>query len=347
MMGPLMMSLQGITVSAREYDSLRHPAVGGVVFFSRNYDTKEQLMRLVSEVKEVSSDLILAVDHEGGKVQRFKEGFTRLPPMRSFGRLFERHPQRALRLIYATGRLVAMELGEVGIHTGLSPVLDLAGGNTAIGDRALHGSVDATVKLARELILGLIEGGLLPVGKHFPGHGTVSGDTHVETVADHREFSEIAANDLSVFSRLIADQLLFAVMPGHVIYPRVDAFPASASAVWLRKILRDQLGFDGIILSDDLTMSGIRVNGDRISAKHMLEAGCDMLSLCNDARLLQAAMDELSGSWIEHYTHTLQTKWRVAYQMVMGRTAEKHFDAETTRSHLRTLQTELQASYDE
>ena len=340
-MGPLIMSLQGTTVSAQERDLLRHPAVGGVIFFSRNYDNKEQLVRLVSRIKEISPNLVLAVDHEGGRVQRFKEGFTRLPPMRSFGRLFENHTERALRLAYAAGRLAAMELGEVGIHTGLSPVLDLAGGNAAIGDRALHGSVDATVKLAREFILGLVDGGLLPVGKHFPGHGTVSGDTHVAIVEDHRELRQIAATDMRVFSDLITDKLLFAIMAAHVIYPRIDRLPAGASEVWLRQILRDELGFDGIILSDDLAMSGIRVNGDKVSAKRILEAGCDMVLLGNASRLLEATLDEMSESQIKQYTQTLEIKWHAIYQIVMGKTTERHFNAETTRGNLDILHTEF------
>ena len=338
-MGPLIMSLQGTSVSARERDLLRHPMVGGVIFFSRNYDSKEQLIRLISQAKEISPDLVLAVDHEGGRVQRFTEGFTRLPPMQSFGRLFERDPRHALQLIYATGHLVATELGEVGIHTGLSPVLDLAGGNAAIGDRALHGSVDTTVKLARQFILGLIDGGLLPVGKHFPGHGTVSGDTHVAVVEDHREFRQIAANDLRVFSELIADKLLFGIMPAHVVYPRVDPFPAGASEMWLGKILRDKLGFDGIILSDDLAMSGIRAKDGKVSAKRILEAGCDMVLVCNDPQLLQTALDECSGSWVERRAHTLETKWNTVYQTVMGKTTEKPFSAEATRSGLDALRT--------
>lgn len=337
MTGPLMISLEGAALSAKERELLLHPAVGGVILFSRNYNEKEQLFSLISGIREISPGLILAVDHEGGRVQRFREGFTRLPPMRLFGELFERDSQRALRLAYATGRLAAMELGEAGIHTGLSPVLDLAGASKVIGDRALHHSPEVVVKLARQLMLGMKDGGLLPVGKHFPGHGTAPGDTHRETVEDQRTLAQIMAADLQVFRELIADGTLPALMPAHVVYPRVDALSASVSRVWLKKILRSELGFDGIVISDDLAMSGIHAGGDQISAKRLFDAGCDMVLICNSLRLLQNTLEELPDNEVQRYARALGERWENVSRASATTSEKRPFDAGAAREELEFL----------
>ncbi len=333
--GPLMVFLEGTRLAAAERDLLRHPAVGGVIFFSRNYNDREQLSNFIYEIKEVAQHLILAVDHEGGRVQRLRRGFTRLPPMRWFGRMFEREPERALHLSYAAARLAATELSEIGIHTGFSPVLDLAGANEAIGDRALHADPGVVVQLGREFIAGLRDGGLLPVGKHFPGHGTVSGDTHNTVVEDRREYAEIEAADLSVFRELIARAELAAVMAAHVVYPQVDTQPAGLSERWLKRILRDEIGFDGLVFSDDLAMRGVRAHGGAAPLRRMLEAGCDMVLICRDRRLLRRALAELSDEEIRRYAERLGQRFQD--QRVMAISSEKNqvnWDLEGAREEL-------------
>ena len=335
--GPLMVFLQGTTLTGEEYDLLQHPAIGGIIFFSRNYNNKEQLFNLISEVKNISPQLIFAVDHEGGRVQRFKEDFTLLPPMQLFGKLFEQESAQSLQLIYATGRLVSSELCEVGIHTGFSPVLDLIGLSEVIGDRALHAIPEIVIQLGREFVRGLSDGGLLAVGKHFPGHGTVSGDTHHKVVTDQRSWVEIKAHDLKVFQDLIADQTLQAVMPGHVIYAQVDSLPASRSEFWLKQVLRDQFGFEGVIFSDDLAMQGIRSDDGDVSAKCMLEAGCDMVLICQGLSTLQIALDELSDEDINRYANALGARWEHVDQQFKGKTVTRYFDADATREELQKL----------
>lgn len=328
-----MIFLQGPALSARERALLRHPAVGGVIFFSRNYKEKKQLSDLISEIGEISPGLILAVDHEGGRVQRFKKDFTRLAPMRSFGRLYGREPERALNLLYSAGRLAASELRAVGLHTSFSPVLDLFNDNNGIGDRALHRDPDVVARLARPFIKGLAAGGLLPVGKHFPGHGTAAGDTHCDVVKDDRPRARIDASDLKVFRELIAEGSLDAVMAAHVIYPKVDAAPAGLSGRWLKEILRDEIGFDGVVFSDDLAMRGIHANGDA-PAEALLEAGCDMVLICRDPGLLRRALDGLSGEALERRGRTLGERWRRVQQRLAEVGAEDHWDVGAAREEL-------------
>ncbi len=335
--GPLMVFLQSTELVAGERELLQHPAVGGVIFFPRNYKDKEKLSFLISQIREADPDLILAVDHEGGQVQRFKRGFTRLPPMRRFGQLFDRDPQQALRLIRATGWLVSLELREVGVHTGFSPVLDLFGANKAIGDRALHAVPEVVVQLGGEFIKGLHDGGLLPVGKHFPGHGTVSGDTHDAVVKDDRPRAQIEATDLKVFHDLITSGMLTAVMATHVAYPQVDAPPASSSGRWLKEILRQEIGFQGIVFSDDLAMQGICSADGDVSVRRMLEAGCDMVLICHDSELLQRALDELPSQKIHRRAEALGERWEPIRRRLEQASAGKRWDAETTREELRTL----------
>ena len=343
--GPLMVFLQGTRLAAEERALLRHPAVGGVIFFSFNYNDKKQLSDLINEINEVASGLIFATDHEGGRVQRFKDGFTRLPPMRLFGKLFDRDPERALHLIHASGHLVSTELREVGIHTGFSPVLDLFGKSNVIGDRALHTEPDAAVKLAHSFIEGLHDGGLMPVGKHFPGHGTVAGDTHDKVVEDPRGYEKIKASDLKVFRDLTASKMLMAVMTAHVIYPQVDTRPVGLSRHWLIQILRKELEFDGLIFSDDLAMKGIQNIGNGVSAREMLEAGCDMVLICRDRNLLQRSLDDLSDTDIELYASRLGKRWeRGCRRLAQGTDSAGKYDTDdATRKKLCQLETEFGA----
>lgn len=286
--------------------------------------------------------MILATDHEGGRVQRFKDGFTRLPPMRLFGRLYEREPERALQLLYSTGRLAASELREIGLHTAFSPVLDLFSEDNAIGDRALHDDSDVVVRLAHELIRGLNAGGLLPVGKHFPGHGTAVGDTHLGMVRDDRSRAQIEASDLRVFRELIIEKSLQAVMAAHVVYPQVDDVPAGSSERWLKEILRDEIGFDGVVFSDDLAMEG-----NDAPAGALLEAGCDMVLVCRGSQLLKRVLDELSDEAIERHGRALDQRWRRVQQRlaeIAAEDVEDDWNADATREELAALEAEPQTT---
>ena len=335
--GPLLVFLEGTSLTATEREMLHHPAVGGIIFFSRNYNNKEKLSKLVSEIREVAPRMILAVDHEGGRVQRFKHGFTRLPPAHRFGELFDRDPGQALRLAYAAARLAAIELTEIGFHTGFSPVLDLFGPNRAIGDRAFHANPEVVACLGAKFIEGLCAGGLMPVGKHFPGHGATAGDTHDEVVEDWREYAQIKATDLKVFRDAITKAALPSVMAGHTVYPRVDAQPASLSRRWLNEILRGELGFDGLVFSDDLAMRGIRAGGGRASAKRLLEAGCDMVLVCRGRQLLQEVLAELSTEEIKLYAERLGQRWHDKFQSVMALYKKNYhipWDPDTAREEL-------------
>lgn len=283
-LGPLMLDVAGAELSADDRRRLLHPLVGGVILFTRNYSDSSQLMRLTDEIHALRNPpLIIAVDHEGGRVQRFREGFTKIPPMRELGRVWDTNPQQARQLASEAAFVLAAELRAHGVDLTFAPVLDVDHGNSSvIGDRALHSDSLAVAELARGVLQGLRQAGMAGVGKHFPGHGHVRGDSHHEVPIDDRDFEEIEASDLMPFRRLI-DAGLGGVMPAHVIYPRVDSRPASFSPVWLKQVLRGTLGFNGVVFSDDLSMEGASVAGGVVDrANAALAAGCDMALLCND-----------------------------------------------------------------
>ncbi|HET9404716.1 MAG TPA: beta-N-acetylhexosaminidase [Burkholderiales bacterium] len=283
-LGPLMLDVAGTALTADDRRRLLHPLVGGVVLFTRNYSDSPQLMRLTDDIHALRNPpLIIAVDHEGGRVQRFREGFTELPPMRELGRLWDANPQRARVLAGEVAFVLGAELRAHGVDLSFAPVLDVDYGNSSvIGDRALHSDPHAVVELARGLFQGLRRAGMAGVGKHFPGHGHVRGDSHHEVPVDDRNFEEIEASDLMPFRSLI-DAGLGGVMPAHVIYPRVDSRPAGFSAVWLKQVLRGTLGFNGVVFSDDLSMEGASIVGGVVDrANAALAAGCDMALLCNN-----------------------------------------------------------------
>jgi beta-N-acetylhexosaminidase len=293
--GPLMIDVAGLALAPEDADRLRHPLVGGVILFARNYHSPEQLVALVRSIHDLRTPpLLIAVDHEGGRVQRFRDGFTPVPPMRRLGRLWDRHPQRARSVAQQAGWLFASELRAHGIDFSFAPVLDLDHGNSAvIGDRAFHGQPEAVCELARSLMSGMRTAGMSAVGKHFPGHGYVAADSHHEIPVDGRTLAEIEASDLVPFARLASDGLA-AVMPAHVIYPEVDAAPAGFSRVWIADVLRRRLGFEGAVFSDDLAMAGAAVHADVIDrADAALAAGCDMLLLCNDSAAADRLLDGL------------------------------------------------------
>jgi len=293
--GPVMLDVVGTTLSADDVKRLQHPLVGGVILFARNFENSEQLKALTASIHALRQPpLLIAVDHEGGRVQRFREGFTKIPPMRTFGKLWDRDPKQARALATETGYVLAAELRAHGIDFSFTPVLDMDYGDSlVIGDRAFHRNPQAINELAFSLMLGLKKGGMSAVGKHFPGHGFVVADSHVSIPVDEREFDQIAQNDMQPFRQMI-DEGLHAIMPAHVIYPKVDDKPAGFSAKWLQKVLRERLGFNGVIFSDDLSMEGASVGGDVTSRSlAALNAGCDMVLLCNRPDLADALLAKL------------------------------------------------------
>ena len=283
-LGPVMLDVAGTALGDADLRRLAHPLAGGVILFSRNYSSPEQLLGLTAEIHAVRNPpLIVAVDHEGGRVQRFREGFTAIPPMRALGQAWDLDRVRARSLAHDTGFVLAAELRAHGVDLTFAPVLDVDYGESGvIGDRALHADPAAISELARALIRGFKLAGMSAVGKHFPGHGYVRADSHHEVPLDERAYADIEARDLVPFRRLV-DAGLGAIMPAHVIYPRVDSQPAGFSSIWLKRVLRGELGFGGTVFSDDLSMEGASVAGGIVArAEAALAAGCDMVLACND-----------------------------------------------------------------
>jgi len=294
-LGPVMLDVAGTELTDDDRLRLLHPLVGGVILFTRNFESCAQLSRLTAEIHELRSPpLIIAVDHEGGRVQRFREGFTRLPPMRELGLVWDRDHRKAVSLAQSLGFVLAAELRVHGVDLSFAPVLDVDFGNSSvIGDRAFHSRPDAIAELATGILHGLRDGGMAAVGKHFPGHGHVRADSHHEVPIDERPYADIEGEDLVPFRRLI-DAGMVGIMPAHVIYPQVDAAPAGFSEIWLKRILRGQLGFDGVIFSDDLSMEGASVAGGVVDrANAALRAGCDMVLVCNDSQSADQLLSNL------------------------------------------------------
>jgi len=296
-LGPLMIDLLGTELSEEERDYLRHPLVGGVILFTRNFESCEQIETLVNAIHSARGNpLLVAVDHEGGRVQRFRDGFTRLPDVARLGAIYDTNKKRARELAKTTGWLMAVELRSLGIDISFAPVLDINHGlSDIIGNRAFHVNPEIIADLAHAYMHGMHDAGMSAVGKHFPGHGGIKEDTHLEFACDERDFTDLQLCDLLPFERMIHFDLP-AIMAAHVVYPKIDQQPAGFSAIWLRKILRQQLGFQGVIFSDDLSMTGALHAGDILDRTALaLEAGCDMALICND----QPAMVKV----LDHFQH--------------------------------------------
>ena len=299
--GPLMISLTGPALTDEEKEMLSLPAVGGVILFARNYTDKQQLIELTAAIRKINAGCMIAVDHEGGRVQRLVQEFTPLPAAAVFGRIYDTNSKHALQLVYDVGCLVAEELQEVGIDLGFSPVLDIdAGASTVIGDRAFHQSPQVVAQLAAAFIKGLHNGNMLSVGKHYPGHGAVMLDTHKQPVYDSRSLEEIKQRDMIPYQYLIQRDLLDAVMTAHIIYEQVDSKPATISQSWLQQILREEQHFTGVIFSDDLSMQGISDILAQTSIMSVLESQCQVLLVCNDKNLIRKSVDQLSAVDIHH-----------------------------------------------
>jgi beta-N-acetylhexosaminidase len=285
---PIILDVAGLTLTQTDERRLAHPLTGGVILFARNWQDRMQLTQLCAAIKAVRSDLLILVDHEGGRVQRFKtDGFTHLPPMRRLGDLWMQDAMKATNAATACGYVLASELRACGVDMSFTPVLDLDYGESGvIGDRAFHRDPRVATLLAKSLMHGLLLAGMSGCGKHFPGHGFVKADSHTEIPVDKRSLKAILADDAAPYQWLAHG--MQSVMPAHVIYPKVDSRPAGFSKRWLQEILRGQFGFTGAIFSDDLSMEGAHlIDGKRVSytqaAVEALNAGCDMVLLCNQS----------------------------------------------------------------
>jgi beta-N-acetylhexosaminidase len=279
--GRLMLDLAGTELTADEHHLLQNPQVGGVILFARNIQSREQVSALTAEIRQASPQLLIAVDQEGGRVQRLRDGFTAFPPMQELGNFVALNPDAGLALAQDVGWLLASEVLACGFDISFAPVLDVDRDTSSIiGDRAFSDQSEAVAAVANAFIAGMHEAGMAATGKHFPGHGGIVADSHLEAPVDHRSWQALEGHDLKPFAQL--SQALDGVMPAHITFPEVDPYSVGFSRFWLQEVLRKQLGFDGVIFSDDLTMKGADVAGGFIDkAKLALDAGCDMILVCN------------------------------------------------------------------
>lgn len=294
MIGALMLDIAGTELTQEDIEILQSPQVGGVILFGRNIVSPAQVRALTDHMRRVRLDILIAVDQEGGRVQRLKQGFSRLPAMGRFGELYLEQPEKAVELAEKCGWLMATEALAVGIDFSFAPVLDLNDVSDVIGDRSFSQNLDHIIPLARAFMQGMQRAGMATTGKHFPGHGSVKADSHIAAAIDPRGYEDIYAKDMQTFIQL--QPQLDALMPAHVIYPAVDEHPAGFSQYWIQTVLRDQLKFEGVLFSDDLSMQAACVAGGadaRIQAA--LNAGCDMGLVCNDRAAARIALQGIEN----------------------------------------------------
>lgn len=294
-LGPVMLDIDGCSLSPADRGILRQPAVGGVILFARNFESVEQVTDLVADIRALRSPpLIVAVDHEGGRVQRFREGFTDMPAMRQIGYVFDQDKERGLKLARSAGWLIASELRATGIDLAFAPCVDLDWGvSDIIGDRAFHRRPDAVAALAEAFSRGMQQAGMSAVAKHFPGHGAVLADSHLKLPVDRREYG-VLLDDMRPYERLIRTSSIAGVMLAHIVYREVDAMPAGFSERWIGQELRRRLNFGGAVFCDDLSMKATQDYGSMAQRAHLaLQAGCDMILVCNDRDAAAEAVNAL------------------------------------------------------
>ena len=325
-MGPIMMDVHGTLLTEEDKELLSHPLIGGLILFTRNYQSPKQLAELVNNIRlAANKPLLIAVDHEGGRVQRFRDGFSTIPAMGKLIEYADHDIAKAQQLAKQSGALMALEVQAIGIDISFAPVLDINGISEVIGQRSFHSQPEMVTPLALSFIEGMHSVGMKATGKHFPGHGSVQADSHVDLPIDNRSFEEITAQDLIPFQQLIATNNVDALMPAHVIYPEVDNKSVGFSRIWLQDILRQQFKFNGVIFSDDLSMEAAGSIGGYVERSEAAqEAGCDMLLLCNNRLALinvidnaQLIHDSTSEKRIAQMLKTTDNSWQAMQQQPM------------------------------
>jgi len=294
-LGPVILDITGTELQAEEAEILQHPQVGGLIFFRRNFESPEQLACLVTQIRAVRPDILIAVDQEGGRVQRFKSGFTRLPALQNIGNLYLQSPELGLAAAIDAGWLMASEMLACGLDISFAPVLDADDSFSAvIGDRSFSADFTIVTLLAQAYIEGMTQAGMGATLKHFPGHGAVEADSHLELPVDERNFDEVWQSDMAPFRSLLAHAA--GVMPAHIVFSEIDPNPVGFSSFWLQKVLRQQLHFSGVIFSDDLSMEGAAMVGSHCDrAEAALAAGCDAVLICNQPRRAVEVIDRLNA----------------------------------------------------
>jgi len=291
----LMVDIEGLELFSNDIKRIEHPLVGGIILFSRNFKDKAQLKDLIISIRNVKHNLLIAVDHEGGRVQRFKNEFTSIPKMHAIGQIYQEDKNYANKIAKLTGWIISEELAEVGIDFSFTPVLDIDyGASSVIGDRSFHENIEPIIELASSLVEGLSFGGMQSVGKHFPGHGFIKADTHLESATDNRSLELIQNNDMLTFEKLIKIGIK-GIMPSHIVYSSCDKNPSGLSRFWLQDQLRGRLKFMGAIFSDDMSMKAAEDSENNITLRvqNALIAGCDMVLVCNSPSEVDKLMEEL------------------------------------------------------
>lgn len=332
MIGALMLDIAGTELTQEDIELLKAPQVGGMILFGRNIESPEQVRALTDHMRQIRPDILIAVDQEGGRVQRLKQGFTLLPAMGKFGELYLSEPEKALELADQCGWLMATEVLAVGIDFSFAPVLDLNDVSDVIGDRGFAKNMQNIIPLASAFLKGMKRAGMASTGKHFPGHGSVKADSHVAAAIDHRSYDEIYQKDMQSFIQL--QPQLDALMPAHVIYEQVDPNPAGFSPYWIQKVLREQLQFDGVLFSDDLSMQAACVAGGadaRIQAA--LNAGCDMGLVCNSRESACVALDGIQNLALPNQERLERMRGKIP-QIAMGQAIELGTDWQTVRNRI-------------
>ncbi len=292
--GPLIIDIEGPSLSQEDRELLHHPAIGGLILFARNIQSSNQVEDLVADIRSEVPSLLITVDQEGGRVQRLQSGFSKLPPLRTIGERFDTDPEGALALATQLGWLMASEVLAVGIDLSFAPVCDCDRISQVIGNRAFHSDPDIVSQLAIAYQMGMKEAGMAATAKHFPGHGSVELDSHLALPTDLRALPEIMADDMRVFKAMIGANV-DAIMPAHIVFPAIDAMPVGFSSIWLQDILRTQLKFSGVIISDDLMMKATDPFGNITTrTQKALDAGCDLILICNDREAVSSVLSSLS-----------------------------------------------------